>query len=91
MKLKTVEFAFDNQGKEFLRETMGQFVEEVNNAIREGKVPPKSKTPELIPRLASALHIFNSVMGELLAGVSATQPPTTVSRAYLQRNNFITE
>ena len=37
-----VEFTFDDQGKEFLRDTMDQFVE-VNAAIREGKVPPKSK------------------------------------------------
>ena len=79
-----VEFAFDDQGKEFLRETMDQFVDEVNDAIRQGKVPPKSKTPELIPRLACALHVFNHVMGELLAGVSATQPPTTISKAILQ-------
>ena len=86
MKLKTVEFAFDNQGKEFLRETMGQFVEEVNNAIREGKVPPKSKTPELIPRLASALHIFNSVMGELLAGVSATEKHSHLCRYVTYHN-----
>ena len=79
-----VEFAFDDQGKEFLRDTMDQFVDEVNNAIREGKVPPKSKTPELIPRLACALHVFNHVMGELLAGVSATQPPNTISKATLE-------
>ena len=80
-----VEFAFDDQGKEFLRETMDQFVDEVNNAIRQGKVPPKSKTPELIPRLACALHVFNHVMGELLADVSATPPPTTISKATLER------
>ena len=79
-----VEFAFDDQGKEFLRETMDQFVDEVNDAIIQGKVPPKSKTPELIPRLACALHVFNHVMGELLAGVSATQPPTTISKATLE-------
>ena len=79
-----VEFAFDDQGKEFLRDTMDQFVEEVNEAIREGKVPPKSKTPELIPRLACTLYVFNHIMGELLASVSATQPPTTISKATLE-------
>lgn len=79
-----VEFAFDDQGKEFLRDTMDQFVEEVNEVIREGKVPPKSKTPELIPRLACALYVFNHIMGDLLASVSATQPPTTISKATLE-------
>ena len=81
---ENVEFTFEDEGKEFLRETMDQFVEEVNEAIREGMVPPKSKTPELIPRLACALHVFNHVMGELLAGVTATQPPTAISKATLE-------
>lgn len=63
---------------------MDQFVEEVNEVIREGKVPPKSKTPELIPRLACALYVFNHIMGELLASVSATQPPTIISKATLE-------
>lgn len=81
---ENVEFTFEDEGKEFLRETMDKFVEEVNEAIREGMVPPKSKTPELIPRLACALHVFNHVMGELLAGVTATQPPTAISKATLE-------
>ena len=36
-----VEFDFDHEGKELLREKMDQFVAEVNEAIRDGKVPPK--------------------------------------------------
>ena len=59
---ENVEFVFDDEGKELLREKMDQFVAEVNEAIREGKVPPKSKTPELIPRVACALHVFNHAM-----------------------------
>ena len=62
---------------------MDQFVGEVNEAIKEGKVLPKSKTPELIPRLACALHVFNHTMNELLAGVPLTQPPTTIARMTL--------
>lgn len=81
---ENTEFTFDDEGKELLRETMDQFVSEVNEAIKEGKVPPKSKMPELIPRIACALHVFNHAMEELLAGVPSTQPPATISRATLE-------
>ena len=81
---ENTKFTFDDEGKELLRETMDQFVSEVNEAIKEGKVPPKSKMPELIPRIACALHVFNHAMEELLAGVPSTQPPATISRATLE-------
>ena len=77
---ENVEFVFDDEGKELLREKMDQFVAEVNEAIREGKVPPKSKTPELVPRVACALHVFNHAM----AGVPATQPDPTITKATLE-------
>ena len=80
---ENTEFAFDEEGRLLLREKMDHFVAEVNEAIREGKVPPKSKTPELIPRIACALHVFNHAMNELLAGVPSTQPPATINRTTL--------
>ena len=81
---KSIEFVFDDEGKELLREKMDEFVAEVNEAIRDGKVPPKSKTPELIPRIACALHVFNHAMEELLAGVPSSQPDTTISKTTLE-------
>ena len=81
---ESVEFVFDDEGKELLREKMDEFVAEVNEAIRDGKVPPKSKTPELIPRIACALHVFNHGMEELLAGVPSSQPDTTISKTTLE-------
>ena len=81
---ESVEFVFDGEGKELLREKMDEFVAEVNEAIRDGKVPPKSKTPELIPRIACALHVFNHGMEELLAGVPSSQPDTTISKTTLE-------
>lgn len=56
------------------------FVAEINEAVQDGTVPPKSKTPELIPRLATALHVFNHVIAELLAGVPSTEAPTKISK-----------
>ena len=37
-------------------------------------VPLKSKTLRIIPQLATAPHIFNHTMVELLAGVPSTPP-----------------
>jgi len=42
------EYTSDEDAIALLRETIDQFVAEVNDAIQDGKVPPKSKTPELI-------------------------------------------
>ena len=61
-------YTFEDDAIALLRETSYQFVADVNEAIQEGRVPPKSKTPELIPCLATALHVFNHVMAELLVG-----------------------
>ena len=77
---ENVEFTFDHEGKELLREKMDQFVAEVNEAIRDGKVPPKSKTPDLIPRIACALHVFYYAMEQLLAGVPSSLPDTMISK-----------
>ncbi|KAJ7323388.1 hypothetical protein OS493_031863 [Desmophyllum pertusum] len=57
---------------------MDHFVSEVNEAIREGKVLPKSKMAELIPRIATLLHVFNHSMVQLLAGTTATPPSSKI-------------
>ena len=52
-------FYFSKEVQELLRENIDQFVSAVNDTIREGKVPIKSKLLELLPRMATALHKFN--------------------------------
>lgn len=79
-----LQFTFEPNAQQLLRDNIDQFVAEVNEAIREGKVPPKSKMPELVPRVAAALHVFNHTMTELLAGVPASSPRTEISRSTLQ-------
>ena len=81
---ESVEFVFDDEGKELLREKMDEFVAEVDEAIRDRKVPPTSKTPELIQTIACALHVFNDTMEELLPGVPSSQPDTTISKTTLE-------
>ena len=52
-------FTFAEDAKLLLRETIDDFVAEVNTAIQQGQVLPKSKMPELIPRVATAFPVFN--------------------------------
>lgn len=86
---ENTKFTFDANGKTSMRETMDTFVSDVNDAIREGIVPPKSKKPELIPRVASALHVFNHFMEDLLEGETSTDPPTTITHTTLESANHL--
>lgn len=45
--LLQLRFYFSEDTQQLLRENIDQFVAEVNDAIREGKVPPKSKLADL--------------------------------------------
>ena len=82
---ENTKFTFDDDAFQLLRETINHFVIDVNNAIREGRVPTKLKTPELVPRMAAALHVFNHGMVQLLAGVRSTPPPTQMTKTMLER------
>ena len=70
-----LQFSFEPSAQQLVRDNIDQFVAEVSEAIREGKVPPKSKVPELVPRVAAALHVFNHTVTEHPAGVPASSPP----------------
>lgn len=78
-------FHFSDEPQQIIWEHNDQFVAEVNEAIREGKVPPKSNRPELVPRIAATLHVFNHMMTELLAGVPATAPPRQIESSILEK------
>lgn len=41
--------------------------------------------PELDPRVAAAMHVFNHTLTELLAGVPASSPPTEISKVTLEK------
>jgi len=43
-----------------------KMITEVNDAITEGRNPPKSKKIDVILRVAAALHIFNHVTTDLI-------------------------
>ena len=80
-----IRFHFSDEAQQLLRDNTDQFVTEVNDAIREGKVPLKSKLPELVPRIATALHVFSHAMTELLVGVPPTSPSAEIQKSTLER------
>lgn len=77
-------FTFEEDARLLLRETVEEFVGEVNTAIQQGQVPPKSKMPELIPPVVTALHVFNHTMEALLVGAPASSPPTEIAKTTLE-------
>ena len=79
-----VQFSFCDIAKQALRGPMDQFVADTNEAIQDGRVPPKSNIPELISRVATALHVFNHSIVELLAGHTPTEPPRLITRSTLE-------
>ena len=81
---RQIQLHFSDDGQQLLRDNTDQFVTEVNDAIRDGKVPLKSKLPELEPRIATALHVFNHTMTKLLAGVPATSPSAEIQKSTLE-------
>lgn len=77
-------YSFDANGKALLRETLTDFINNYNQDIKDGYMPPKSKAPEIIPRIATALHVLNHVMEEVLFAQTPTDPPTTIPHTTLE-------
>lgn len=82
--IEPLHFTFEEDARLLLWETIDEFVGEVNTAIQQGQVPPKSKMPELIPRVPTALHVFNHTMEALLEGAPASSPPTEIVKTTLE-------
>lgn len=71
-------YTFLAEGEEKLKGLKDEFIIEVNDAIKEGNVPLKSKK-------FTCLHVFNHVMAELLEGRQPTRPPREIALETLHR------
>ena len=60
-----------------------EFITKVNEAIMEGRTPPKTKKMDVILHVAAALHIFNHVTSHLLAHREPTLPPEAIEKSTL--------
>ena len=78
-------YTFSEDAQQRLTAHKDDFIQEVNDAIREGNVPPKSKKVDLLQRVSSALHVFNFIAEGLIAGRKPGSPPTEISLETLNR------
>ena len=63
-----VTYTFDEGARHLLADMNTNFTAEVNAAILDGIMPPKSKKSDLVPRVAMALHVFTEVVQSALNG-----------------------
>ena len=78
-------YTFSDEAHQTLTFLRDDFIQEVNSAIQNGNIPPKSKKVDLMQRIATSLHLFNHVTDELLQGRKPPAPPREVSLETLQR------
>lgn len=78
-------YTFDEDARRLLHNMNAAFTTEVNAAILDGLMPPKSKKSDLVPRIAMALHVFSHVARSLLNGEDLNECSTVISRDTFQR------
>ena len=78
-------YTFSEAAQQRLTAHKDDFIQEVNDAIREGNVPPKSKKVDLLQIVSAAPHVFNFSAKELIAGRKPGSPPTEISLETLNR------
>ena len=84
-------YTFDHDAEELLQQMNEEFIEEVNMAILDGNMPPKSKKSDHLPRIAVALHVLNYVTEMLLLGQGIDDCPTVITSETVSRaNTFVT-
>ena len=79
------QYYFSNDAKLKLKVMETEFVTALNDAIRTGSVPPKSKTIDIVQRLALAIHVTDHIMAQLLADEKTTPPPLEIHKDTLQK------
>lgn len=56
-----------------------EYIHEINEAIKNGQTPPKSKKFDLVMRVSLALHVFSLVLDSLLDGIDLGSIPLEIS------------
>ncbi|CAB4025294.1 Hypothetical predicted protein, partial [Paramuricea clavata] len=79
------EYNFETEAIRLLQQMNSSFTADVNAAILDGVMPPKSKKSDLVPRIALALHVFTHATSSLLNGQPLEQCPTMISKQTLER------
>ena len=84
-------YTFDNDAEQLLQQMHTEFIEEVNTAILDGNMPPKSEKSDNLPHIAVALHVLNYATEMLLLGQAIDDCPTVITSETISKaNTFVT-
>ena len=78
-------YTFSEESAQKLTALQDDFIQEVNDSIKAGNVPPKSKKIDLLLRVAVCLHVFDYTTSELIEGRQPRTPPQSISLQTLNR------
>ena len=82
---QTAHYSFSDEAQHKLTILKDDFITQVNDVIRQGNVPPKSKKIDLLQRVATSLHVFDFVANELLHGRKPPSPHKGISLEMLEK------
>ncbi|PIK37753.1 hypothetical protein BSL78_25415 [Apostichopus japonicus] len=90
--LNKKEYQFSDETKGLYNELTKAFIDELNEALMTGNVPPKSKKMDIISRMALVLHVLDHTVLELLTGTeNPSCPPAEISPETFNRAVAFTE
>ena len=84
-------FRFSPDATQALTSLKDDFIKEVNEAIQQGCVPPKSKKLDVLQRVAASLHVFSHVTEALIQGEKPSAPPREISSDTLEKAKLFVE
>ena len=80
-----VQYTFDDEAEDAIKSERDAFSTDINDAMDDGETtPPKSKQLDLLPRMATTLHVFQRAFECTLAGHEVTIP-AIISKETLEK------
>ena len=61
-------YSFSEEANQTIKEINDDFIAQMNDAILNGEVSPKSKKPDLVMKVTLSIHIFDHVVKCLING-----------------------
>lgn len=78
-------YSLEEEARHLLNIINEEFITEVNAAISEGRIPPKTKKIDIVLRMAVSLHVLNAVTDQLLQGQEPHMPGEEIEKSTLEK------
>ena len=78
-------YSFSESASKLIMTLEAEFIEELNNALKEGVAGPKSKKVDLLKRVAVSIHVFNHIATRLLRGCKPGAPAKEVTLSTVEK------